>query len=165
MSIRWTCLLVLEFQRFPDCQALPQQPLWSLHPTCNPLWPCRIIWSKWYATSVEWLGFIILHHNRMSHFSDPTQFWYVMHWKIIGSWVSKYAQTSPSKIYFHVYPSGNKVIKEFTPNGFVSYDKSGDLFNLQKYKLTDMMAKKIKITWEDPEEPSKKSGNYSVWCW
>ena len=50
-------------------------------------------------------------------------------------------------MYYHVYPSGNKVIKAFTANGFVSYDKSGDLFILQNDKLTDMIAKKIKITW------------------
>ena len=70
-----------------------------------------------------------------------------MHQKIIGPWVSKYVQTSPSSIEYHIYPSGNKVIKAFAAKIFVSYDKSGDLFILQHDKSTDMNAKKIKLTW------------------
>ena len=70
-----------------------------------------------------------------------------MHQKFIGPLVREYAQTSPSTIDYHVYPSGNKVIKEFMANNFISYNKSGDLFILQNDKSTDI-AKKIKITWQ-----------------
>jgi hypothetical protein len=69
-----------------------------------------------------------------------------MHQKIIGPQVSKYAQTSPSTIDCHVYLLENKVIKAFTANNFISYNKSGDLFILQNDKPTHI-SKKIKITW------------------
>ena len=47
---------------------------------------------------------------------------------------------------FHVYLSGNKVIKAFTANNFIFYNKSVNLFILQNDKSADI-AKKIKITW------------------
>ena len=70
-----------------------------------------------------------------------------MHQKIIGPQVSKYAQTSPSTIDYHVHPLGKKIIKAFMANNFISYNKSGDLFILRNDKSTDI-AKKIKITWQ-----------------
>jgi hypothetical protein len=39
--------------------------------------------------------------------------------------VSEYAQTTQDKIDCHVYPSGTCVIKAFTANYFVFYDKNG----------------------------------------
>ena len=68
--------------------------------------------------------------------------------RIIGPRVSEYAQTSPTKIDYHVYPSGNEVIKAFTANDFVFYDKSGHIINSQS--LTDASADvvaKVKATW------------------
>ena len=47
--------------------------------------------------------------------------------RFIGPRVSEYAQTSPLKVDYHVYPSGKKVIKAFIANNFVFYDKSGEL--------------------------------------
>ena len=61
---------------------------------------------------------------------------------IIGPRVSEYTQTSPSAIDYHIYPSGNKVIKAFMANDFIFYNKSGDLFILQNDKSADI-AKKI----------------------
>jgi hypothetical protein len=46
----------------------------------------------------------------------------------IGPCISKYAQTSQYKVDYHVYPSGTRVIKAFTANDFVFYDKSGHVF-------------------------------------
>jgi hypothetical protein len=48
--------------------------------------------------------------------------------RFIGPGVSKYAQTTQDKDNFHVYPSGTRVIKVFTTNNFVFYDKSGYVF-------------------------------------
>ncbi len=39
--------------------------------------------------------------------------------------VSEYAQTTQDKVDYHVYPSGTCVIKAFTANDFVFYDKKG----------------------------------------
>ncbi len=45
----------------------------------------------------------------------------------IGPCVSEYAQTTQDKVDYHVYPSGTRVIKAFTANNFVFYDKSGHI--------------------------------------
>jgi hypothetical protein len=45
--------------------------------------------------------------------------------RFIGPRVSEYAQTTQDKVDYHVYPSGTGVIKAFTANDFVFYDKSG----------------------------------------
>ncbi len=37
--------------------------------------------------------------------------------------ISEYAQTTQDKVDYHVYPSGTRVIKAFTANDFVFYDK------------------------------------------
>ena len=49
-------------------------------------------------------------------------------------------------IDYHVYPSGNKVIKAFIANNIVFYDKSGDLIIFLDDKSADIV-KKVKITW------------------
>ena len=62
----------------------------------------------------------------------------------IGPWVSKYAQTSPSMVGYHVYPSGNRVIKAFIANNFVFYNRSGDLITFLDDDSADIV-KKVKI--------------------
>ena len=47
--------------------------------------------------------------------------------RFIGPCVSEYAQTTQDKVDYHVYPSGTHVIKAFTANDFVFYDKSGHI--------------------------------------
>jgi hypothetical protein len=64
----------------------------------------------------------------------------------IGPRVSEYAQTSPSKVDYHVYPSGKKVIKAFTAADFAFYNNSGNLVILLGDESADIV-KKVKITW------------------
>jgi hypothetical protein len=66
--------------------------------------------------------------------------------RFIGPRVSKYTQTSPSKIDYHVYPSGEKVIKAFIADNFAFYDKSGNLIVHLDNESVDIV-KKVKITW------------------
>jgi hypothetical protein len=47
--------------------------------------------------------------------------------RFIGPRVSKYAQTTQDKVDYRVYPSGTHVIKAFTANDFVFYEKSGHI--------------------------------------
>ena len=63
----------------------------------------------------------------------------------IGPRVSEYAQRSPLKVDYHVYPSGKKVIKAFTADDFAFYDKSGDLIIPFGDESADIV-KKVKIT-------------------
>ena len=60
--------------------------------------------------------------------------------------VSKYAQASPKKVDYHVYPSGNKVIKAFSADDFVFFDNAGNTLELVKKSCLDQ-AHKAKITW------------------
>ena len=66
--------------------------------------------------------------------------------RFIGPRVSEYAQTSPSKVDYHVYPSGKTVIKAFIADDFAFYDKSGNLIVHLDDKSVDIV-KKVKITW------------------
>ena len=66
--------------------------------------------------------------------------------RFIGPRVSKYAQTSPLKVDYHVYPSGKKVIKAFTANDFAFYDNSGGLIIPFGDELADIV-KQVKVTW------------------
>ena len=50
--------------------------------------------------------------------------------RFIGPRASEYAQTSSKKVDYHVYPSGKEVIKAFTANDFVFFDKSGHTLEL-----------------------------------
>ncbi len=60
--------------------------------------------------------------------------------------MSENAQTSPKKVDYHIYPSGKKVIKAFTANDFVFFDKSGHTLQLINNSSLDQ-AHKVKITW------------------
>ena len=65
--------------------------------------------------------------------------------QLIGPHVSKYTQTTQDKVDYHVYPSGTRVIKAFTANDFVFYDKSGHV--LKKIdNLTLDLAASVQIT-------------------
>ena len=46
--------------------------------------------------------------------------------RFIGPRVSEYSQTSSKKVDYHKYPLSNKVIKAFTSNDFVFFDKAGN---------------------------------------
>ena len=64
----------------------------------------------------------------------------------IGPRINKYAQTTQDKVDYHVYPSGTRVIKAFTANNFVFYDKSGHI--LQKINDSTLdTATSVQITW------------------
>ncbi len=68
--------------------------------------------------------------------------------RFIGNRLSENGQTSPSKIDYHVYPSGKQVIKAFTANDFVFIDSSG--IAIPSHSLTEASADQIarvKITW------------------
>ena len=68
--------------------------------------------------------------------------------RFLGQRESEYAQTSPTKIDYHVYPSKKKVIKAFISDDFVFFDKSGKIIDSQS--LTDEstdVVKKLKCTW------------------
>jgi hypothetical protein len=43
---------------------------------------------------------------------------------LIGPCVTEYAQTTQDKVNYHVYSSGTHVIKAFTANDFVFYNKT-----------------------------------------
>jgi hypothetical protein len=60
--------------------------------------------------------------------------------------VSEYAQTTQDKVDYHVYPSGTCVIKVFTANDFVFYDKNGYILTKIVESLFDS-ATSIQITW------------------
>ena len=64
----------------------------------------------------------------------------------IGPRVSEYAHTTQDKVDYHVYPSGTRVIKAFTANDFVFYDKNGHV--LKKNDDSSLiLAVSIQITW------------------
>jgi hypothetical protein len=46
--------------------------------------------------------------------------------RFIGPPVSEYAQASSKKVDYHKYPVGKKVIKAFTANNFIFFDKAGN---------------------------------------
>jgi hypothetical protein len=66
--------------------------------------------------------------------------------RFIGPCVSKYAQTSSHKVDYHINPSGNKVIKAFTADGYAFFDEAGNTLKLCNYPCLDQ-AHKVKITW------------------
>jgi hypothetical protein len=66
--------------------------------------------------------------------------------RFIGPCVSKYAQTTQDKVDYHVYPSGTRVIKAYTANNFIFYDKSGHV--LKKINNSTLnTATSVQITW------------------
>ena len=66
--------------------------------------------------------------------------------RFIGPRVSEYAQTSAKKVDHHVYPSGKKVIKAFTADDLVFFDRSGHTLELLDESCLDQ-AHRVKITW------------------
>jgi hypothetical protein len=64
----------------------------------------------------------------------------------IGPRVSEYAQTNQDKVDYHVYPSGTHVIKVFTANDFVFYDKTGHVLKKIDDSTLDL-ATSVQITW------------------
>ena len=66
--------------------------------------------------------------------------------RFIGSRVSKYDQTSATKVDYHKYPLGNKVIKAFTADNFVFFDKAGNTLKLIEDSCL-YQAHKVRITW------------------
>jgi hypothetical protein len=66
--------------------------------------------------------------------------------RFIGPRVSEYAQTTQDKVDYHVYPSGTRIIKAFTANDFVFYDKKGHI--LTKIDNSSLnLATFVQITW------------------
>ncbi len=64
----------------------------------------------------------------------------------IGLRVSEYAQTTQDKVDYRIYPSGTRVIKAFTANDFVFYDKNGHV--LKKIDHSSLiLAASVQITW------------------
>jgi hypothetical protein len=64
----------------------------------------------------------------------------------IGPRISEYAQTTQDKADYHGYPSGTCIIKAFTANDFVFYDKNGHI--LTKIDESSLeFATSIQITW------------------
>jgi hypothetical protein len=64
----------------------------------------------------------------------------------IGPRISEYAQTTQDKVDYHVYPLGTCIIKAFTANDFVFYDKNGRILT----KIDDSslnLATSVQITW------------------
>ncbi len=66
--------------------------------------------------------------------------------RFIGPSVSEYAQTTKDEVDYHVYPSGTRVIKAFTANDFVFYDKSGHILKKIDNSTLDL-ATSVQITW------------------
>ncbi len=74
--------------------------------------------------------------------------------RFIGPHISEYAQTTQDKVDYHVYPSGTCVIKAFTANDFVFYNKNSHIHT----KIDDLsliLAASVQITWHIQKKPSK----------
>ena len=66
--------------------------------------------------------------------------------RVIGPRVGEYAQTSSKKVDHYTYPLGKKVIKAFTANNFVFFDKAGNTLELRDDSCLDQVHN-VKITW------------------
>ncbi len=66
--------------------------------------------------------------------------------RFIGPCISEYAQTTQDKVDYHVYPSGTRVIKAFTANDFVFYDKNSQVLTKIDDSSLDLAAS-VQITW------------------
>jgi hypothetical protein len=78
----------------------------------------------------------------LSHFIEPC--------------VSEYAQTTQDKVDYHVYPSGTRVIKAFTANDFIFYDKSGHILKKKQW-LNTQHSHICGDNLAHPKESSKRS--------
>lgn len=68
--------------------------------------------------------------------------------RFIGNRLSENGQKSPSKIDYHIYPSGKRVIKAFTASDFVFINNTG--LALPPHSLTENSVHdiaRVKITW------------------
>ena len=81
----------------------------------------------------------------------------------IGPRVSEYSKTSSKKVDRHKYPLGKKVIKAFTADDFVFFDKSGHTLELCDDSCLDQ-AHTVKITdhLAYPKEPSQWTEDNSL---
>ncbi len=66
--------------------------------------------------------------------------------RFIGPCISEYAQTTQDNLDYHVYPSGTRIIKAFTANDFIFYDKSGHVLKKIDDSTLDL-ATSVQITW------------------
>ncbi len=65
--------------------------------------------------------------------------------RFIRPCVSEYAQTTQDKVDYHVYPSGTRIIKAFTTNDYIFYDKSGHVLKKINDSTLDL-ATSVQIT-------------------
>ena len=72
-----------------------------------------------------------------------------MHWLVHSTQGQQVHPNIPydDQLLYHVYPSGNRVIKAFIANDFAFYEKSGDLVIFLDDMSVDIV-KKVKITWK-----------------
>jgi hypothetical protein len=64
----------------------------------------------------------------------------------IGPCISEFAQTTQDKANYHIYPSGIRIMKSFTANDFVFYDKNGHVITKIDNSSLDLAAS-VQITW------------------
>ncbi len=76
----------------------------------------------------------------------------------IGPCISKYAQNTQDKVDYHVYPSGTRIIKAFTANDFIFYNKSGHVLKKIDYSTLDL-ATSVQITWRIPVKTVRRSSS------
>ena len=67
---------------------------------------------------------IVTCYNHNKYFDILTLAWFTI------PHASEYAQTTQDKVDYHVYPSGTHVIKAFTANDFVFYNKNSHVLDL-----------------------------------
>ncbi len=102
---------------------------------CSPLDSTIFAELQWAASSShscdsDW--------NLLFDILTPTHF--------IGPCISEYTQTTQNKVDYHVYPSETRVIKVFTANYFVFYNKNGHALT-KNDSLSFDLATFIQITW------------------
>jgi hypothetical protein len=68
--------------------------------------------------------------------------------RILGLWVTEYAQTTQSQINEYEYTSGNKVIKAFIPSDWRFYNKKGQLITIHSLEEARVTPKKLKVTFK-----------------
>jgi len=66
--------------------------------------------------------------------------------RYLGPRVSEYAQTADTKVDYHVYPSGRKVIKAFIANDFQFIDATGQVITELSVASIDVVDR-VRITW------------------
>ncbi len=66
--------------------------------------------------------------------------------RYIGPHVSECAQTTDTAVDYHVYPSGRKVIKEFTANDFQFFDANGQVV-IELSEASIDVVDRVWITW------------------